>query len=106
MQDSDGNFPSNSLTNDKLIRLESNVYILCTHHDDYIWRSKSMIEVEIIVLKEEDGKLNGTLQMAIKIITNYGVSVSSRTTNAVSKNKKKRFKEDLGFIAIKKNPPK
>ena len=43
------------------------------------------------------------LQLVGKIATNHGAEVISGTTNAVSKNKKKKLKQDLDFIAIKKN---
>ena len=65
--------------------------------------SKSPEESEIVALKAEVGQLKGNLQLAGKIMKKYGTTSPG---NVFNKNKKKKLKEDMDFIAIKKHPPK
>ena len=50
--------------------------------------------------------MKDNLQLAGKIMKKYGSSTSSCNTNSFNKNKRKKLKEDLNFISIKKNPSK
>ena len=105
-QDYDDDYPSSTLTVDEIIRSPSNMYTLHTFKNNYVWGSKSPKESEIAALKAEVGELKGHLQLAGKIMKKYGSTTSSGNTNAFNKNKKKKLKENLDFIAIKKNLPK
>ena len=103
-QDYDDNYPVSAFTIDELIRAATNLYTIHTYKVNYVWGSKSPEESEIVVLKAEVGQLKGNLQLAGKIMKKYGSKTSSG--NSFTKNKKKKLKEDLDFVAINKNPPK
>ena len=82
------------------------MYTLYIYKDNLAWGSKSPEESEIVALKAEVGQLKGNLQLAGKVMKKYGSTTSSGSINVIKKNKKKKLKKDLDFIAINKKSTK